>query len=34
MATNLNSTEYTSEMVKKYCEHGDFKPEMQYLDIR
>ena len=33
-ATNLNSTEYTSEMAKKYCEHGDFKPEMQYLDIR
>ncbi|WP_447916334.1 hypothetical protein [Delftia acidovorans] len=33
-ATNLSSTEYTSEMAKKYCEHGDFKPEMQYLDIR
>lgn len=33
-ANNLNSTEYTSEMAKKYCEHGDFKPEMQYLDIR
>lgn len=30
---SLNSTEYTSEMAKKYCEHGDFKPEIQYLDI-